>query len=141
MDEEDDYASDNETMQSDEDGNSSARSGSSSPRQRRNSSAAATGDDEGSNLPDKRRSVFSTESRMSGGMPEISIRRRTRTAGVPGVDESNAAGSPSHDAGTIARASRIIAELEQDHGGLEFPLDALRRASGGFGDEADDDDE
>lgn len=138
------YNSDNESKESSEEGSRSARSA--SPPQPRDSSAA-TGDDKGSNLNllDRRRSVFSadpcgsrsTSARMTtGAMPEISIRRRTRVAGVG--DDGNTAGTiPSNDPGAIARASRIIAELEQDLGGLNFPLDALRRDSQGF--EADDD--
>lgn len=144
LDEEEDNfgSSDEEAKQGEDDANSSTTAA--PPRQRRNSSIAATSDDEGSNLPDKGRSVFSTESRGSRststtGMPEISIRRRTRIAGVRGGDESNAVGSrPSADPRAIVEASRIITELEQDHGGLEFPLDALRRDSGGFGDDDDD---
>lgn len=134
------YAAENETKESDENSNSSTRSA--SPRQRQNSGAAATGDDAGGNRPDQRRSVFSAERGSSGNpstdMPEIPIRRRTRVGGHGGVvrgDESNAAGSPPcSDPGTIARASRIITELEQDHGDLEFPLDAMRRDRG-FGDD------
>lgn len=134
MDEDDDYASDavtNETNESDEGGDSSMMP---APARQGNSSSAATDDNEGGNLPDKRRSLFTDID-----MPEISIRRRTRIVGAGG-DESNVAGSaPSSDTGTIAQASRIITELEQDHRDLDFPLDALRRDSRGFGDDDNDD--
>lgn len=136
--EEEDYSSDCESRASDEEGNSSTRSA--SPRQPRDSSGV-TGDDEDSNfdLLGRRGSVFSAERRGSrrtstvstGTMPEISIRRRSRVVGM-GDDSSTAGPPPSNGPGVIARASRIIAELEQDHGGLEFPLDVLRRDSQGF---------
>eukprot|EP00752_Nemacystus_decipiens_P009941 g8865.t1 len=125
--EHEDYHSDNESQEGDEKGDQSTRS------------ASATGDNEGNNLSDKRRSVFSAERRGSrsastdrtGAMPDILVRRRSRVAGVG--DNSNMVGSPpTHDPGAIARASRLIAELEQDHAGLEFPLDVLRRDSEGF---------
>eukprot|EP00903_Cladosiphon_okamuranus_P014275 g13258.t1 len=129
----------NETKGGHESGNTSTRSA--SPRHRRNSGAHATGDDAGGNRPNQRRSVFSAERGSFGNpsidIPEIQIRRRTRVAGQ-GVrgDESNAAGStPSNDPGTIAQASRIITELEQNHADLEFPLNALRRDSRGYEDD------
>lgn len=142
MDEEDhDDASDTESREGDGDGNSSTRSA--SPRQRKSGNTAATDDDGGSNLADKgQKKVFSADHghrSPSLDMPEISIRRRTRIAGV-GDNERNEAGSrPSSNPGTIVRASMIITELEQDHGGMEFPLDALRGESTGyFGDDDND---
>lgn len=77
-----------------------------------------------------RESFFSSDIvSTAGGMPEISIRRRTRVAGAQGDNTSGSSAVPSagiHQGGAIAQASRIIPELELEHGSMIFPLDSLR---------------
>ncbi|CAM9599517.1 unnamed protein product [Scytosiphon promiscuus] len=90
--------------------------------------------------PGTRESIFSSEaSGTAGGIPDIPIRRRTRVAGAQGGVTSGSTTVPSagvHQVGTIAQASRIIPELELEHGSMVFPLDSLRGDA-----DFDDDDE
>jgi len=103
-------------------------------------SATYEADDSGENLPKQRESVFSAGSRWDrrssqvasnlNTMPEIPIRRRTRVAAEP-------SSSPPPPIGAIARASRIITELELEQGAMRFPLDSLRGGSSGFENDED----
>ncbi len=96
----------------------------------------------GEKLPNKRESVFTAGSRWDRrssqvandptSMPEIPIRRRTRVA----ADSSSP--PPSAQVGAVARASRIITELELEQGVMRFPLDSLRGGSSGIEDDEDD---
>ncbi|CAM9438750.1 unnamed protein product, partial [Ectocarpus fasciculatus] len=80
--------------------------------------------DDDSSAPSTRERLLSRPS-TSGAIPEISFRRRT---GVQGGRRSNVdAPAPMVDpAGTIARASRIVTELQLDGGNMMSPLDSLR---------------
>lgn len=103
------------------------------------------GDGGGDNLPQKRESVFTAGSRWDRRssqvannrttMPEIPIRRRTRMAA-----ESSST-PPSAPVGAVARASRIITELELEQGVMRFPLDSLRGGPSGFEDGEDDEED
>lgn len=81
-------------------------------------------DDDSSSAPSTRERLSSRPS-TSGAIPEISFRRRT---GVQGGRRSyGEAPAPVVDpAGTIARASRIVTELQLDGGNMMSPLDSLR---------------
>lgn len=81
--------------------------------------------DDDSSAPSTRERLLSRPS-TSGAIPEISFRRRT---GVQGGRRSYYAEAPVpvvDPAGTIARASRIVTELQLDGENMMSPLDSLR---------------
>lgn len=123
------------------DGDDDPESGKTSPatpQERLSDNSVASGD----KPPGSRESFFSSEVLgIAGGMPDNPIRRRTRVAGVVqgGENGTGAAVPPAgvHHVGAIAQASRIIPELELEHGSMVFPLDSLRGDAGFEDDDGD----